>query len=114
MTDSALLADVLPRNLSFKHAAQLWLAWDGASKPTDNPDQINELLLLVAEQTVGNRPGRIEPRALKRRQKSYPLLMANRTLAREKIKKRDIRKSLSKCHSDLTPILISARAVRDR
>jgi len=36
-----------------------------------------------AEQRVGNRPGRIEPRAVKRRPKSYPMLTKSRGLARE-------------------------------
>ena len=29
MAQSALMADVLPRTLSFKHTLQLWLAWSG-------------------------------------------------------------------------------------
>lgn len=86
MTKSALLADVLPRTLSFKHTVQLWLAWDGISKPTDDLANVGKLLALVSEKSVGNRPGRVEPRAIKRRPKPYPLLMENRTLAREKVK----------------------------
>jgi len=45
------------------------------------------IFLLVAQQRVGNRPGRIEPRALKRRPKSYPLLTKSRNQAREEVKK---------------------------
>jgi hypothetical protein len=86
MAESALLADVLPRTLSFKHTVQLWLAWDGISKPTDELINVGKLLALVSEKSVGNRPGRVEPRAIKRRPKPYPLLMENRTLVREKIK----------------------------
>ncbi len=87
MTESALLAEVLPRTLSFKHTVQLWLAWDGTQKPTDHQDKLDELLALAAERSVGNRPGRIEPRAIKRRPKPYPLLMESRAAAREKVKK---------------------------
>lgn len=86
MAESALLADVLPRTLSFKHTVQLWLAWDGISKPTGDLANIGKLLALVSEKSVGKRPGRVEPRAIKRRPKPYPLLMENRTLAREKVK----------------------------
>jgi hypothetical protein len=67
MAQSALMADVLPRTLSFKHTRQLWLGWSRTQKQTNAPDSISGLLLLVAEQSIGNRPGRIEPRAIKRR-----------------------------------------------
>jgi hypothetical protein len=87
MAQSALMADVLPRKLSFKHTLQLWLGWSGTRKQTDDPDSISGLLLLVAEQSVGNRPGRIEPRAIKRRPKPYPLLTKARGEAREDVKK---------------------------
>lgn len=87
MLQSALLADVLPRSLSFKHTLQLWLAaGDALCHPEDN-DNVTEFLALVAEQTVDNRPGRIEPRAIKRRPKPYPLLMQTRSAAREKVRK---------------------------
>ena len=42
---------------------------------------------MAARQRVGNRPGRIEPRAVKRRPKPYPLLAKPRTEAREEIRK---------------------------
>ena len=87
MAQSALLADVLPRTLSFKHTLQLWLSWKGTLKQTNDPDSISGLLLLVAEKSVGNRPGRIEPQAIKRRPKPYPLLTKARGEAREDVKK---------------------------
>lgn len=87
MAQSALMADVLPRTLSFKHTLQLWLGWSGTRQPTDDRDSISGLLLLVHEQSVGNRPGRLEPRAIKRRPKPYSLLTKTRQEAREDIKK---------------------------
>ena len=87
MVQSALLSDVIPRSLSFKHTLQLWLVWCGTSAREDDKDNILKLLALVAEQSIGNRPGRIEPRAIKRRPKAYPLLTKTRTVAREKVKK---------------------------
>jgi hypothetical protein len=87
MAQSALLADVLPRTLSFKHTLQLWQAWDGNPMQADDWDNTHRLLALVAEQTIGNRPGRIEPRAVKRRPKPYPLLTKTRTLAKEQVRK---------------------------
>ena len=87
MLQSASLADVLPRSLSFKHTQQLWLAWSGASSGSDDNENVTGLLALVAEQTVGNRPGRIEPRAIKRRSKPYPLLTKPRNEARAQLQK---------------------------
>lgn len=87
MLQSALLADVLPRLLSFKHTLQLWLAWSGTANCANVEESIDDLLILVAQQSVGNRPGRIEPRALKRRQKPYPLLTRKRAVAREFVRK---------------------------
>lgn len=87
MAQSALVADVLPRALSFKHTLQLWLAWGGTSAREGGRDNLKKLLALVAQQSVGNRPGRIEPRAIKRRPKPYPLLTVTRDLARGQVMK---------------------------
>jgi len=40
---------------------------------------------LVAKRSVGNRPGRMEPRAVKRRPKPYKLLMIPRAEAKQEI-----------------------------
>lgn len=85
MAQAALLADLLPRQLSFKHTLQLWIAWrQGGSGSYD--DQLAGLFILIAQQHVGNRPGRIEPRAVKRRPKPFPLLTKPREEAREYIR----------------------------
>ena len=86
MLHSALLADISPREISFKHSLQLWLIWDQQAN-RDSDDLWESLLRLVAQNQVGNRPGRIEPRALKRRSKPYPLLTKIRAIAREEIRK---------------------------
>jgi hypothetical protein len=85
MLRSAKLADVLPRQLSFKHSMQLWLAWSQRGLPADQT-QIQCLLMLMAQKRVGNRPGRIEPRVVKRRPKPFPLLTQPRSVAREKVR----------------------------
>lgn len=87
MLESALLADVLPRALSFKHTLQICLAWHASLMRADDKESIKELLMLVSQQSVGNRPGRIEPRAIKRRPKPYPLLTQARAEARTKVRK---------------------------
>ena len=87
MAQSALLVDVLPRQLSFKHTVQLWSAWCQQTQVTGMQTDERTLFILIAQKTVGNRPGRIEPRAVKRRPKPFSLLMEHREQAREAIKK---------------------------
>jgi hypothetical protein len=84
MAQAAVLANCLPRELSFKHTLQIWVIWRQRGMETDH-DELSALFVLIAQQRVGDRPGRIEPRAVKRRPKPYPLLTKPRPLAREKI-----------------------------
>lgn len=86
MAQSALLADITPRTISFKHCLQLWLISIQRIDITDD-DQLYTLFLLIAQQRVGNRPGRIEPRAVKRRPKAFSLLTKPRAQAREEVRK---------------------------
>jgi DDE family transposase len=85
MAQSALLADLLPRQLSFKHTLQIWIAWRQNGTGSDE-NKLTGLFILIAQQQVGNRPGRIEPRAVKRRPKPFPLLTKPRPIAREEIR----------------------------
>ncbi len=86
MAQSALLADMAPREISFKHCLQLWL--NGIQKITVmDEDTLNAFFILMTQQRIGNRPGRTEPRAVKRRPKPFPLLTKQRSQAREDIKK---------------------------
>lgn len=87
MAQAALLADQIPRQLSFKHTVQIWTAWQQRGGATEDAVSINALLVLIAEPRVGLRPGRIEPRALKRRMKPFPLLNKPRRVAREDVRK---------------------------
>ena len=86
MAEAASWSNLLPRQLSFKHTLQLWRAWRQRSYKLDE-ECLQVLLMLIVGNTVGNRPGRIEPRAVKRRPKPYPLLMKKRDEARVEIKK---------------------------
>jgi len=86
MTQSALMADISPRQISFKHCLQLWLAIFHKINTLDE-EQFQTLFLLMSQQRVGNRPGRIEPRAIKRRPKAFPFLSKPRAEAREMVKK---------------------------
>ena len=86
MAQSALLADQIPRQISFKHSVQVWLAWQQRGGETDDPGAIHALLILIAGPRVGLRPGRIEPRAVKRRPKPFSRLMQPRTVAQQQVR----------------------------
>jgi hypothetical protein len=86
MAQAAWLSDQIPRQLSFKHTVQLWIAWQQRAGNTSDAVAIHALLVLIAQPRVGLRPGRIEPRARKRRPKPFPLLTQPRPLAREEIR----------------------------
>jgi hypothetical protein len=86
MAQSALLADCLPHELSFKHSLQLCLALR-QYRAQEQEDRLLNLLALIAQKRVGKRPGRIEPRAIKRRRKPYPMLMKTRRSARAEVRK---------------------------
>jgi hypothetical protein len=85
MAQAAVRCGRSPRELSFKHTLQLWLAWGqcGLGRHPDEP--LTGLFILISQQQVGNRPGRVEPRAVKRRPKPFPLLTKPRALARAEI-----------------------------
>jgi hypothetical protein len=85
MAQAALEADVHPRQLSFKHTVQLWTEW--TVRCVDLTSNTATLFQLIAQSAVGNRPGRIEPRARKRRPKSYPWLKVPRAEARDKVRR---------------------------
>lgn len=85
MCEAALQAEILPRQISFKHSLQVWIAWRG--RPWGGTEEQTTLLFaLIAEQRVGNRSGRVEPRAVKKRPKPYPRLMKPREQARDEIR----------------------------
>jgi IS4 transposase len=85
MAQAALDADVHPRQLSFKHTVQLWAEW--TAHRVDLSIDPDTLFRLIAQATVGKRPGRIEPRARKRRPKPYPWLKRPRAEARERVRR---------------------------
>jgi hypothetical protein len=87
MCEAAEEADIIPRHISFKHTLQLWNSWNFVIWRSEEEKQMNTLYMLIAQQRVGKRPGRIEPRAVKRRPKPYPRLMKPREEARKDVRK---------------------------
>jgi hypothetical protein len=86
MARAAAQCGCLPRQLSFKHAVQVCVAAIYAGRLGYRLDDEAALLALIAQRRVGNRAGRVEPRAVKRRPKSYPLLTVPREVARANIR----------------------------
>ena len=82
MLESAIYNRLLPRQLSFKHTVQIL-----KNAPNQYDKQLQEkILYLIGQKVIGNREGRIEPRAIKRRHNDFPLLMKCRDIAREEIR----------------------------
>jgi len=85
MAVAAAEVGIEPREVSFKGAKQAVTAFAPkleAARPCDRPALIDALLRLVAYHRVGDRPGRWEPRALKRRPKPRARLGQRRAEAR--------------------------------
>ncbi len=87
MVQSAVLSKINPRQISFKHTVQLWIAWQQSNRDRNDQSYFNGLLILIAQNRVGNRSGRVEPRAVKRRPKPIALLVITRDEARQNILK---------------------------
>lgn len=87
MAQAAGYAHCLPRQLSFKHAVQICVVLPQYRDLLLQDDKRRILFELIAQQQVGNRPDRVEPRAVKRRPNRYPLLTIPREIARAKIRK---------------------------
>lgn len=85
MAQAALAFDLQPREVSFKHTLQLWVEWQRVGYNSHTADGYAALFFLIAQKKVGNRTGRVEPRACKRRPKSSKWLKEPRGQARERI-----------------------------
>jgi hypothetical protein len=79
-----------PRELSFKGTMQALTAFRDAMRTTDPERQAklwDAMFVAIAHDRVGDRPGRVEPRAKKRRAKQYDLLNCSRSEARKRLQK---------------------------
>jgi putative transposase len=88
IAQAAQLAAKLPRQISFAGARQtLAASWDRLSTaaPAAMPTWSAVQLTAIASREVGNRPNRVEPRAIKRRPKPHKLLKIPRREARKEL-----------------------------
>ncbi len=87
MAQAAQAHGLQPHRISFKATLQTVKAFAGPLLTCalgDLPEVVQTLLDAIAQHTVGDRPGRVEPRALKRRPKPYDLLNQPRDQARNR------------------------------
>jgi hypothetical protein len=85
--------DKQPRLLSFKGALQTMTAFQDAmrhARPSDRQSLLEAMLAAIACHEVGDRPGRVEPRANKRRPKPQRFLKEPRHHARKRLLKKAI------------------------
>jgi hypothetical protein len=88
MTRAAEAHEVEPRHLSFKGAMRTLRAFAEAARlsaPSRRVELEAELPRAVASHRVADRPGRVEPRAVKRRPKPHRLLTVPRAEARKRL-----------------------------
>jgi hypothetical protein len=86
MAQAACQAGIQPREVSFKHTVQVWSEWTAQRAANRLVCELDALLDLIAQIKVGRRPGRLEPRARKRRPKPYPWLHLTRAQARQQVR----------------------------
>ena len=88
MMTAAAKNEAEPRAISYKATLQALTSFRDALR-TSEPDRRSQLwdamFVTIAYDRVGDRPGRIEPRAKKRRPKEYDLLNAQRYEARKRL-----------------------------
>ena len=90
MCQAAKERDTSPRTLSFANALEtLTAGWMVMPLLDRNTQRVlmNTELVSIASQTVGNRPGRVEPRAVKKRPKAYRLLTMIRKQAQSLLRR---------------------------
>ena len=80
--------DKQPRQISFKGTLQTMTAFQETLRWATSPDRehlVAAMLRAIAHHAVGDRPGRVEPRANKRRPKAQRFLMEPRKQARKRL-----------------------------
>ncbi|ALT18173.1 hypothetical protein AVI53_13215 [Piscirickettsia salmonis] len=90
----------LPIQVSFKGVIQLFNSFVSLLSFSADCNKAHAILLhAIIKNKVGNRPGRIEPRAVKKRPKAFRRLNKSRELEKAEITKRMKKNSNKKCSS---------------
>lgn len=91
MAEACEKHNALPWKISFKGAIQLvnsFMPFFLNSSEKKNKIMYAELLESITKNKIGNRPGRIEPRAVKRRPKAFPSLCKPRNIEKNRLIRR--------------------------
>ena len=94
MAQAAERRGITPNTISFKGALQQMDAFTDKIAYATGDGRVrllDEMLRAIAHRRIGNRPGRSEPRAVKRRPKPYARLNEPRAMARLSLKKYDVK-----------------------
>ncbi len=88
---AAVIHEKRPRQISFTSACQFILsAWMNTACGQLEQQSLKILCQTLADQIaaceVGNRPGRVEPRVIKRRRNTYPLMQQPRQVLRDRLR----------------------------
>jgi len=88
MAKAAWQHALLPREISFKGACQTLLAFANQTCSRRLYQNVEtQILAIIAGSRVADRPGRMEPRAVKRRPKEYPHLHLPRKILKARLEK---------------------------
>ncbi len=86
--NAAIEHDKIPRRISFTETCATILAsWSCLSLGVHDASAVRKLLKRIAMLEVPNRPGRIEPRVLKRRRHRYPLMKEPRRKSKPRLER---------------------------
>lgn len=95
IVDACIHHDALPWQISFKATLQLLNQFTPRFSPLNKKKRAafySQMLWLIVKNKVGNRPGRVEPRAVRQRPKTFPVLKNTRKAEQQKLlKQRKIR-----------------------
>jgi len=88
LVDGCIKEDALPTNVSFKGTMQLLNQVTSRMNSLTNEEKAviyPQLHSLSVKNSVGKRPGRVEPRAIRKRISSFPNLKTNRKIEKDKL-----------------------------
>jgi len=91
MVEACMKHDALPWKTSFKGTLQLvneFMPHFLNSSVKKSEMMYAEMLILIVKNKVGNRPGRVEPRAVKKRPKAFPRLNKPRIVEKKRLVKK--------------------------
>lgn len=91
MAEACSQHDAMPNQISFKGTVQLlneMMPHFLNADTNKNKRMYAELLKQIVKNKVGNRPGRIEPRVVKRRRKPFPALNRPRIVEKKRLMKK--------------------------